>query len=58
MRADAESNKSHDVHALVTDLTVIKNFKVFREAKAISGRKTLGATGGNKLRSEYFLFYW
>ena len=57
MRADAESNKSHDVHALVTDLTVIKNFKVFREAKAISGQKTLGATGGNKLRSEYFLFY-
>ena len=44
------------VNALVTGLIVFKIFKVFREVKrnTTSDERSLGVTGGNKLRSVIF----
>ena len=43
------------VNALVTALIVIRIFMVFRQVKPTSDEKTLGASGGAKLRSIIFL---
>ena len=48
---------SMTVNALVTGLIVFRIFKVFREVKNIttSNEKSLGVTGGEKLRSVIFI---
>ena len=48
---------SMTVNALVTGLIVFKIFKVFREVKSVTTLedKSLGITGGNKLRSVIFI---
>jgi hypothetical protein len=48
---------SMTVNALVTGLIVFRIFKVFREAKDVttSNEKSLGITGGRKLRSIIFI---
>jgi len=48
---------SMTVNALVTGLIVFKIFKVFREVKSVTALedKSLGITGGNKLRSVIFI---
>ena len=45
------------VNALVTGLIVFRIFKVFREVKDVitSDEKSLGVTGGSKLRSIIFI---
>jgi hypothetical protein len=45
------------VNALVTGLIVFRIFKVFREVKGVttSNEKSLGITGGRKLRSIIFI---
>jgi len=46
---------SMTVNALVTGLIVFKIFKVFRKSVTTSEDKSLGITGGNKLRSVTFI---
>jgi hypothetical protein len=48
---------SMTVNALVTGLIVFRIFKVFREVKGVttSNEKSLGITGGRKLRSILFI---
>ena len=43
------------VNALVTGLIVFRLFKVFREVRAASKERILGATGGNTLRTIIFI---
>ena len=46
---------SMTVNALATGLIVFRIYKVFRQVKLTSEDETLGATGGNKLRSIIFV---
>ena len=43
------------VNALVTGLIVLRIFTVYQEVKPTSKERTLGATGGRKLRSIMFI---
>ena len=57
MLALASLTASMTVNALVTGLIVFRIFKVFREVKDVttSDEKSLGVTGGEKLRSIIFI---
>ena len=46
---------SMTVNALATGLIVFRLFKVFREVRASSNKRILGATGGDTLRAIIFI---
>ena len=55
MLAAAGLGISMTINALVTELIVFRLFKVFREVRAASNERILGATGGATLRAIIFI---